>query len=474
MTKTKFFLLLLLFIGSFCHHVFADPNNIKFEQVVDDVKFLAHDNLQGRANFSPELEQAADYIAKRFKENGLIPANHFKNSTLTTEKNNFLQKFSLKKITPEKLSVIINHQKIDPKNLAMVSTEHKFSWRNTNTKSVTFHHLSKNDQVESRLQQINQQGGQHLILLHPSHKNIFEHYQHTFQQGLLKQPSLNGNAKGGTIVVVLTTISINDITQLTITGSSHIVEKILTNVVGVLPGSSQQEEIVLYSAHYDHLGVNENANTDKGSDGDKIFNGANDDASGTSAVINLAHYFSQKATNTRTLMFVAFSGEEIGKFGSTYFSQQLNAENITAMINIEMIGQPSKFGSGTVWMTGMERSNLGELLNKSLLVANNNHQNKNNENNEKKIYADPYPEQGLFYRSDNAALARLGVPAHSFSSAQLDTDRHYHTTSDDINSLNLESMYRVIQALASATEPLTTGKMTPSRIANSYTKINFY
>mgnify|MGYP000400667224 FL=1 len=151
-------------------------------------------------------------------------------------------------------------------------------------------------------------------------------------------------------------------------------------------------------------------------------------------------------------MFTAFTAEEIGGFGSKAFSKQLDPEQVVAMINIEMIGKPSKFGPGTIWMTGMERSNLGELLNKQIKEEKH------------KIHQDPYPEQGLFYRSDNATLARLGVPAHSFSSTQLDKDQHYHQVTDDLASLDLDSMFKVIQTLASGTQSLVDGSVTPSRI----------
>jgi Zn-dependent M28 family amino/carboxypeptidase len=159
-------------------------------------------------------------------------------------------------------------------------------------------------------------------------------------------------------------------------------------------------------------------------------------------------------------MFATFSAEEIGGFGSRHFSNQLNPDQITAMVNIEMIGKPAKFGEGTVWMTGMERSTLGEQLNQTLAPKN------------LKVYADPYPKQNLFYRSDNATLARLGVPAHSFSSTQLDKDQHYHQVSDDINSLNLPSMLSVIKMLAVATTPLVDGSVTPSRIDPNKVKRN--
>ena len=148
--------------------------------------------------------------------------------------------------------------------------------------------------------------------------------------------------------------------------STTIAEKTLTNIVAILPGMDKNpttaKEVILYSSHYDHLGLTP--------DGKEVFNGADDDASGTSAVINLAQHFASQGNNKRTLMFSAFTAEEIGGFGSKYFSQQLNPDDVVAMINIEMIGKPSKFGAGTVWMTGMDRSNLGELLNENLKSKN--------------------------------------------------------------------------------------------------------
>ncbi|MCP3673436.1 MAG: M28 family peptidase, partial [Gammaproteobacteria bacterium] len=87
-----------------------------------------------------------------------------------------------------------------------------------------------------------------------------------------------------------------------------------------------------------------------------------------------------------------------------------------------------------------------------------------------KIYQDPYPEQKLFYRSDNATLARLGVPAHSFSTTQLDKDQHYHQVSDDISTIDFNSLYETINLLSIATQGLVLGKDTPARIDKS--KVN--
>lgn len=424
---------------------FSAPS-ISLEQVIEDVTYLASDDLKGRGNFSPEISQAADYIAKRFKKNGLIGADE-----LSTQ--GFLQKYQVTKISPKKLVAVVNGQAILSENLTMVSTVDNISWEMINgvkTTDFNIHSIGKSDDMRAVIARINKQGGKHLVLLNSEHRELFKRYQHYFGQGLTTLDEKltkknNRTIHGGTIVIALFETIADNVNSLRVTGVSSINKYEFTNVVAVLPGKTKPEEIVLYSAHYDHLGM-------KTTRSDNIYNGADDDASGTAAIINIAQYYAKQGNNSRTLMFAAFSAEEIGGFGSKYFSTQLDPETITAMINIEMIGKPSKFGAGTVWMTGMERSSLGKQLNDVLAESG------------KEIYKDPYPEQGLFYRSDNAALAKLGVPAHSFSSTQLDKDEHYHQVSDDLSSLDLPSLHKVIQALAIATQPLVNGTVTPSRI----------
>jgi hypothetical protein len=400
-------------------------------QVIKDITYLASDNLKGRKSFSVEIDQAGDYISQRFTEVGLTPLAGYQD---------YKQSFKVTSIIPNTLAVTLNGNVIAEENLGMASTIKNISWKSS--EDVTTHIIGEKDNMREALGKMNHDGGQHFVIIHSAHAKMFAGYQGYFQRGLTKL-SLEHQ---GAIVMVLSDDS--EITSLNVNASTSIAEKTLTNIVAVLPGTDKNpataKEVVLYSSHYDHLGVTP--------DGKEIFNGADDDASGTSAVINLAQHFAHKGNNKRTLMFSAFTAEEIGGFGSKYFSQQLNPADVVAMINIEMIGKPSKFGAGTVWMTGMDRSNLGELLNNSLKTKNT------------EVYKDPYPEQGLFYRSDNATLARLGVPAHSFSSTQLDKDKHYHQTSDDINSLDLVSMYKVIESLSVATQGLVDGTITPTRI----------
>jgi Iap family predicted aminopeptidase len=221
----------------------------------------------------------------------------------------------------------------------------------------------------------------------------------------------------------------------------------MTNVVGMIKGKSKPEEFVVFSAHYDHIGIQTEAVA-----GDSIANGADDDASGTTAVIALAKYFKALNNNERTLIFVTFTAEEIGGFGSKYFTEHVNSDKVVAMFNIEMIGKHSKWGTKSVFITGFERSNFGSIL------------QKNVKGSEFRFEPDPYPEQDLFYRSDNARLAMKGVPAHSLSTDMIDTDKFYHSVDDEVETLDIKNMTDVIKAIAMGSKSIVNGKDTPTRI----------
>ncbi|MCU7547944.1 M20/M25/M40 family metallo-hydrolase [Chitinophagaceae bacterium LB-8] len=220
----------------------------------------------------------------------------------------------------------------------------------------------------------------------------------------------------------------------------------LNNVVGILPGKTKPGEFVIFSAHFDHLGVGVPEN------GDSIYNGANDDAAGTTAVIMLAQYFKQLANNDRTLVFAAFTAEEIGGFGSQYFSKQFDPAKVVAMFNIEMIGTTSKWGKNTAYITGFEKTDMGKIMQKNL------------KGTAFSFYPDPYPEQQLFYRSDNATLARLGVPAHTISTAKMDDEKYYHSVEDEVETLDLNNMVQIIKAIAESSRTIIAGNDTPTRV----------
>ncbi|MDP2561209.1 M20/M25/M40 family metallo-hydrolase [Psychrobium sp. 1_MG-2023] len=412
---------------------FNKPPSISQPQVVADITYLASDELKGRGNFTPGITQAAEFISQRFNDIGLKPFSGL---------DQYQQEFVLYNITSQVEKLQLNGQTIAAEQVAIATSKKQLSWTSPQQANIVL--IGADDDFRAQLSVLNQVGKDALVLVDPAHKKTFLRYQAYFNRGLNKF----NHDQGGSLVLALT--EINQVNELNLSTTSHVKQQKLANVVGVLPGKSK--EMVLFSAHYDHLGM------DESKEGDKIYNGADDDASGTAAVINLAQYYAQQGTPERTLVFVAFTAEEIGGYGSKYFSTHINPESIAAMVNIEMIGKPSKFGAGGLWMTGFERSNLAQIMNKSLAAQ------------QLEIHPDPYPKQRLFYRSDNATLARLGVPAHSFSSTQLESDKHYHQLSDDLASLDLDSMTKVINALAVGSQPLVDGVATPTRVDTSKVK----
>lgn len=217
------------------------------------------------------------------------------------------------------------------------------------------------------------------------------------------------------------------------------------NIIGVLEGKSKKDEYVIISAHYDHLGMKKNGS------GDIIYNGANDDASGVTGVLTLAKYF-KEIGNERTIVFAAFTAEEMGLIGSTHFGKGIDASKFVAGINLEMIGKTPSFGPNTAWLTGFERSDFGKIVQKNL------------EGSGYQLFPDPYKNFNLFFRSDNASLARLGVPSHTFSTTAIDVDKDYHKVSDHAETLNMTVITQTIQAVAKGTKSIIDGVDTPTRV----------
>jgi Zn-dependent M28 family amino/carboxypeptidase len=203
------------------------------------------------------------------------------------------------------------------------------------------------------------------------------------------------------------------------------------NAIAILRGTDPASEVVLLTAHLDHLGIGP-ANDS----GDTIYNGADDDASGTTAVLTLAHALATGPRPRRTIVFALFGSEEIGGFGNAAFLKRppIPLASIVANLEFEMIGRPDPaVPTGTLWLTGFDRSNLGPELAKH--GAN--------------LVADPHPTQNFFKRSDNFALARQGIIAQTVSSFGLHKD--YHQPSDELTTIDFNHL---THAIASMIEPI--------------------
>lgn len=234
------------------------------------------------------------------------------------------------------------------------------------------------------------------------------------------------------------------------------------NVIGRIAGHGKPgapelaHQTIVFSAHYDHLGHSSAAKpapeaaetTGAAAVVDTVFNGADDDASGCAAVLELAEAFAKEPPPARTLIFFFATGEEIGLIGTDYYLEH-PAEPLTNTVtnlNFEMIGRPDPLvgGAGHLWLTGFERSNLGPAFQTLGLPLD----------------PDKRPEQNFFMRSDNFAFARLGIVAQTLSSYNMHDD--YHHVSDEADKLDYAHMEACVRASFTGARALADGSLTPA------------
>ncbi len=389
---------------------------------------LAADDMRGRSALTKDIEPAADFIAAEMKRIGLSPY----------AEQNYRQTFQLDKISPVSKSATINKQLIPADHVISLGNHVDLQWDNRSSLNIV--EIKSGNDFAKVFREHSLAKENTLVLVDPS----FESYFVRFGQMLNSPKFIEDPSKQKPSIVYLLTAEKPQTFQI------HIERKLqnfpLFNVAGIIPGKSKPNEYVIFSGHYDHIGILQAVGQDS------IANGADDDASGVTAMLTLADYYKKQNNNERTLIFVAFTAEELGMYGSKYFSNHINADQVVAMINMEMIGKDSKFGPNTVYITGYDQSNLGELMQENL------------KNTNFRFYPDPYTKQNLFYRSDNAVLAAKGVPAHSFSTSQMDKDEYYHTVKDEVSTLNVQNIISSIEAIAIGTSGIVTGKQTPSRV----------
>ena len=215
-------------------------------------------------------------------------------------------------------------------------------------------------------------------------------------------------------------------------------EKVAYNIVGVVEGSDPElkGEYILIGAHYDHIGMIKPEN------GDAIANGANDNASGTTSVMEFARYFGNAKTNKRSLIFALFSAEEKGLLGSKHLAKRMKSEglNLYTMLNFEMTGVPLEGKDYEVYITGYEMSNLAEVSNayaKENLVG----------------FLPTAKEFGLFQRSDNYPFhSEFAVPSHTYCTFDFTNFNHYHKVGDEVDIMDFGHMATMVNKMIPVVE----------------------
>ncbi|NML20441.1 M20/M25/M40 family metallo-hydrolase [Pseudoflavitalea sp. G-6-1-2] len=384
---------------------------------------LSADDMEGRRTFTKGIDKAADFIAAEFKKAGIQPVKG----------DSYFQEFAMLKGKFLNAKATINGKSIEEKNIvALTAATNLKADQNAGYEKVR---IESRQEFYSTITRLLDTDKNYLLTVNDTLGRMFNQ---------LKRLRESFFESRGNVIAVLTNEKPD---TYSVEFNQEISRSPLKNVVGMIPGKKKKDEYVIFSGHYDHLGIGKPNEA-----GDSIYNGANDDASGVTAVIMLANYYAQLKNNDRTIIFAAFTAEEVGGFGSQYFSKQFDPSKVMAMFNIEMIGTDSKWGNNSAFITGYEKTDMGKILEKNL------------EGSAFKFYPDPYPDQQLFYRSDNATLARQGVPAHTISTSKMDSEKFYHTLDDEIETLDMKNMAEIIKSIAVSAKSIIAGKDTPSRV----------
>ncbi len=418
----RLLILLLLAVPHLCQA------QVDEKYVTRVLSVLSADSMMGRRAGTVYSDKAASFIASEFSKAGL--------KTMPGQEG-YLQKFNMISSLTEEVAIAADGVPVDPKDVLVYAEDGNIDWTAGSAEKIW---LDKGQNFGQKVFGLTGEQGNRIVFADTSYRRILKRFS-TFP--------VQRFGGYGNLVVVLTT---SDPANWTAKAKSKVQTTVFQNVVGMIPGR-RSEEFVIFSGHYDHLGAGASLSGAKPVDGDTIYNGANDDASGTTAVIALGRHFAKiKKQPERTILFVAFTAEESGGYGSSYFSKQLAPEKVMAMFNIEMIGTDSKWGKNSAYITGYERTDFGKILQEDLKGTAFN------------FYPDPYPAQNLFFRSDNATLARLGVPAHTISTSKMDSEKFYHTVDDEIETLDMKNMTEIIKAIALSSKAIIDGVKTPSRV----------
>ena len=425
---------------------------ISQKSVTSTITFLASDELAGRDTPSVGLTIATAYVASRFRGAGLQESN---------EAKGYFQVSKIATTTIPSLGIKFTRdgQPLDHYGMLSASAEPflhsgpiKFLDENDDFRNMKFDSpvcisagkiTNRRDRFNlARRTNILKRNGATAILIQIEPDSPLIGVAKQARKPRIVNPRGGGFA-GSTLLVGK--LEPGEVFQLQLpkqTGG----ETEVRNVIGLIPGSDPElaQEAIIFSAHLDHVGEQNGLP-------DPIFNGADDNATGVTAVLSLADAFAALPTAPkRTVVFMTFWGEEKGLLGSRHYVKNpiWPLDKTVANINIEMIGRPEPGANEKCWMTGWYQSDLGTLMNEASQKVG------------VRIFEHPRFSEMLYRASDNYSFVEKGVVAHSFSAGSLHQD--YHQPGDHWEKLELRHMTHVIKGLFFGSLPIANGHVTPA------------
>ena len=436
--------------------------SIQEKQVLETVSFLASDEMNGRDTPSKELDVAANFVAERFRKaglEGLGPDSSFFQTAELFRTSAPVSKavLSVGSDKDVRLTVFTGiNEVLKVSGIAHDETAKNKSATGTEKPSIAvIDELPLPPQaadnpigalityVRRTLPLVRQ--GAKIVLVRVADDSILFDAAATLQQ----QPvSIPAQFEPQCAIVLISKAQVLE-GEVTLEIPANIRQAIpVHNVVGVLRGSHPEaaKQAVIISAHLDHIGP-------AGRGDDKVNNGADDNASGVTAVLTLADAIAALEDRPqRSVIFMTFWGEEKGLLGSKYFAEHplWKFDNIICNINLEMIGRPEENADGKAWGTGWPHSTLGPQMAAGAMRAGVT------------VFHHEKFSEMLYARSDNASFVAKGVIAHSFSAGSLHND--YHQPTDEVAKLDIPHMTKIIQGLLAGILPIAHGELTPTPI----------
>lgn len=394
----------------------AQPAALGAERLRATVEFLASDAMAGRDTPSPELTEAARVLADRFRAAGLEPAG-----------SSFVLEYPLaaRVLDSAALEVVVRQDGTEVR----LEPDRDVRWYSGSGPCAApegaLERVPAAEARESKLLAARDRSEPVLVEV--------DEESPLWRKCAGARPVLARGRAGAPVLLLRKGVLLDGpvLASVRVPAAAET-EVRVPNVVAVLRGATRPGEYVVFSAHFDHIGVGFPAG------GDSVFNGADDDASGTAGVVHLAEAFAAGGERpARSLLFVCFSGEERGLLGSRAFAEAppVPLDAIVANLNLEMIGRPPEGGRFQAWLTGPGYSDLADRVRPALAQAG------------VELVAFEHQDR-LFFASDNASLAARGVVAHSLSAGSLHDD--YHQVSDSADKIDVEHMERVLHGVYEA------------------------
>src|SRR5450432_2781062 len=446
-----------------------------FNQALAPLRFLASDELMGRATTRPEIHIAARYISELFRSFGL-------KEMAGTE--SYMQSFELKMISPATSGTLTIGNKTyhigtdllqargsgllltapvvfagfgSPTDLVNLDVKGKIVVVNMGESDST-KVVAAGRFRDAKQKLLQEKGALALIERYwqsasdwelPKHAYTSQHAQ--VSQDTLLPVFIVHDPSGGLLAAVAAATT----STISVTGS-YLMEVKAENVMGWVEGTDPQlkSQFVVLSAHYDHIGVASEPKMEGGKL-DSIYNGARDNAIGVTAVINAARYFALHPAK-RSILFIAFTGEEMGLLGSKYFASHPPIALYKLIFNLN-IDNGGVNDTSLINVIGLGRTSADSDIEKACLAYGLT------------LKGDPAPEMNLFDRSDNVSLAAKGIPAPSYGMGVKQVDesimRYYHQLGDEIGNIDLRYVVKYMKSYILAAQFIADDPAQPHWIA---------